>query len=374
MVRVRRGIEFAVLLLVLAALGMPAQPRLAGAPAGPPTLVAIPVDQAPMLDGKITEEFWSRAPVLIFKTEGAGKWGAQNSSETTIRVRGVYTKDSIYLLMQWNDPTFSVDRQRWAFEDGRWQLEDQTPLERGGSSTFYEDKMAMMWVMSSPSVVDKGTFYPTYVDEDDSIKYGYRRPVKAMPRGERLDMWHWKLVRSGFTNPPQIDDQYVDETLDARTAANAGRKTDPDDPKKPGGYYDNIKSFTAPDGRTVRGPRFYIPGKNNVYIITQEMIDRGEAKEIASYGQLLEFAAGTRLPGVIGRRFTGSRADITAGWTWKDRVYTLEIGRKLDTGDPQRDVIFSDLSRPYYFGVGIFDNNQIGHAVSDVMRMIFRKR
>ena len=43
---------------------------------------------------------------------------------------------------------------------------------------------------------------------------------------ERLDMWHWKGVRTGSVG--QVDDQFVDNTkYDKEKAPEAGRKSDP---------------------------------------------------------------------------------------------------------------------------------------------------
>jgi hypothetical protein len=338
-----------------------------------PRLVAIAVDTAPQIDGKTNEDFWSRAPIVTVKTEGVGKWGAGNKSETTVRMQAAYTRDHIYIVVRWADPTFSLDYQRWAFDGTNWARDDMTPLERGGANTYYEDKLAFLWVMKSPSVEAKGDFRPTYVDEDDSEKAGYRRPVKSMPRAEKLDMWHWKLIRTGFTNPPQIDDQYVDETLSAQTAVNAGRKSDPSAPNTQSGYYDNTKQYTAPNGRTVNGPRYYVPGKTDVFIITQHMIDKGEVKEIASFQELMNFPAGTKIASQIGRPFTGSRGDITAAHNWMSGNYTLEIGRRLNTRDADTDILFTDLRKTYLFGVATFDNTQIKHAASDVIQLVFRR-
>ena len=111
-----------------------------------------------------------------------------------------------------------------------------------------------------------------------------------------------------------------------------------------------------------------------VLVLTQPMIVRGWAKEITDYAELMSLPAGTKVPGVIGRPFSGHRADITAGHTWINGTYTLEIARKFNTGDPEHDVIFDDLTKPYYFGVAVFDNTQIGHAASDAFPMVFQKR
>jgi len=341
--------------------------------AAPQQLVAIPIDEAPLLNGLAMEPIWGRAPAVTMKTQGVGKWGAANNSETTVQLQAAYTRENVYFLVRWKDPSHSIDRQRWVLDGTTWQQQDQTPLQRGGANTYYEDKLAFLWVIKSRKVVESGTFWPTYIDNDEAAKAGYARPVKAAPTGEKFDLWHWKHVRTGYTKPSQMDDQFVDDTLDARKAPEAGRKSDPQDPKKPGGYYNNVKEYTTSSGAKLRGPRFFVPGRVDVYIITQEMIDRGEAREIADYAQLVSFPTGTRLPGVIGRMLTGSRGDLLAAHTWVNGTYTLEIGRKLDTGDPANDVIFSALTKPYYFGVAVFDNTQIAHAVSDAFALVFQK-
>jgi len=67
--------------------------------------------------------------------------------------------------------------------------------------------------------------------------------------GEIGDIWHWKSIRTARFG--QIDDQYVDNTYyDAKTAPEAGRKSDP---KTAGGYADN----TLDDKKL---PKFALPG------------------------------------------------------------------------------------------------------------------
>ncbi|MDZ7706636.1 MAG: ethylbenzene dehydrogenase-related protein [Trueperaceae bacterium] len=330
-------------------------------------LQSVKVPYPPLIDGNAGEALWSEAPVLELETYGAGHWGAANESETTVQLRSVHTDDAVYFLARWADPTFSLDRKRWIVQDGTWVGQDQTPLREGGASTFYEDKLAFLWVIDAESIVEDESFWPTYFEPEDAPDAGYERPVKAMPDGELLDLWHFKLVRNNYTTPSQVDDQYVDDTLDAEANRNAGRKGDPGD----GGYYSNAKEYTTPDGETVTGPWYYVPGNPNVYIVTHDMVERGEAVEIEDYEQLTSFAEGTRLPSVIGRPFTGSRGDIRGKDTWSDGWHTLEIGRALDTGTPDVDVVFSDLSVPYFFGVGSFDNSQIAHGVTDLIGFEF---
>ncbi len=102
--------------------------------------------------------------------------------------------------------------------------------------------------------------------------------------------------------------------------------------------------MTLSDGSKIKVPKYAMKdGNTNAYILTQDMIERGEAVELTD-ANVLSFKTGAHLPAVIGRAFTGSRGDITGKVEWKDGKYTLEFGRKLDTSDAERDVTFKDLS------------------------------
>lgn len=60
---------------------------------------------------------------------------------------------------------------------------------------------------------------------------------------------------------------------------------------------------------------------------------------------------------------TESNADIKVYGAWKEGVWTLEMGRALDTKanavrrDKKIDVVF-DSSKVYFFGVSVFDNTE----------------
>jgi hypothetical protein len=338
------------------------------ASAANPVLESVLVQDAPKLDGVASEAFWTDAPALVVKTIEAAAPGSGNKSETTVRLKSVYTSDSVYFLAVWDDATYSIDRQRWVFDGNKWSKEDQTPLEKGGANTNYEDKIAFMWSINSPTYEKEGP-WALYKDAKEAATAGYQRPVKTAPKGESLDMWHFKLVRNGFTMPGQVDDQFVNDAFDATKAPEAGRTSDPGG----GGYYNNERDYKMSDGTTIKVPKYAMKnGDLNAFILTQEMIERGDAVEISD-SDVMKFSKGTHLPAVIGRTFTGSRGDITGKAEWKDGKYTLEFGRKLDTGDAEHDVEFKDLSKTYFTGVATFDNTQIRHAVTDLIEFKFRR-
>jgi hypothetical protein len=315
-------------LLALAAVSTAQQPNV---------LVAKKVTTPPTLDG-VADDAWKQATPFTFKVV-SGRNLPGGSTEGTLRA--VYTADAVYFLFQYKDPTESVRRSPWVKQaDGSWQkLKD--PEDKGGDNNlYYEDKFAILWNISSPAFEQRGCMSACHVGEGKP--YGNKYTKDA---GERLDMWHWKGVRTGTVG--QIDDQYADHTrYDKEKSPEAGRKSDP---KTGGGYADNQTADK-------KGPQFALKGNKPAppyWIVDSEK----EAIDGSKY------KAGDEVPGIIVSPLTGDRGDITAKQTYKDGVRTVEISRKLVTGS-EFDVQFNDLKKEYAFGVSIFDNAQVRHAFS----------
>jgi hypothetical protein len=303
--------------------------------------VAAPPPFDPVLGGA-----WQSAPELMVTVRGG-----RNLPEgrTDVRLRALYTADTIYFSMQYKDPTESVRRSPWVKQaDGSWQqLKD--PNDKGGDNNlYYEDKVAILWNISSPAFEAKGCMSACHVGEGKP--FGNKYTTSA---AERLDMWHWKGVRTGYTG--QVDDQYVDGTrYDPEKAKEAGRKSDP---KTGGGYVDNISDDK-------KGPKFALKGNRPAppyWIMDADKEPLDDSK----------YKAGDEVPGIIVAPFTGDRADIAAKHAWKDGVRTIVMSRKLVTGS-EFDVQFDDLKKQYAFGVAVFDNAQVRHAYSPgVLKLVF---
>jgi hypothetical protein len=298
-------------------------------------LVAKKVAAGPTLDG-VVDVAWKEAPPLAVKVLG-GKNLPGGTTEVTLR--SVYTGDMIYFLVQYKDATDSVKREPWVKQaDGSWkQLKD--PADKGGdNNVYYEDKLAILWNMSMPAFEQKGCLAACHVGEGKPYGNKY-----AGAPGERLDMWHWKGVRTGPVG--QVDDQYVDDTkYDAAKSPEAGRKSDPN---TGGGYKNNVSDDK-------KGPKFALAGNKPAppyWIVDAEKEPFDDAK----------YKAGDEVPGIVVAPFTGDRGDIAARHAWKDGVRTIEIARKLVTGS-DFDVQFNDPKKQYAFGVAVFDNAQVRHA------------
>ena len=308
-------------------------------------LAAKKVAAPPTLDG-VMEDAWKAAEPLTVKVLG-GRNLPGGTTEVTLRA--LYTADAVYFLAQYKDPTESVRRGPWVKQaDGSWQkLKD--PNDKGGDDNlYYEDKMAVIWNISSPAFEQRGCLSACHTGEGKAFGNKYTKDP-----GERLDIWHWKGVRTGPVG--QIDDQYVDNTrYDKDKSPEAGRKSDP---KTGGGYADNVSDDK-------KGPKFALKGNTPAppyWILDGEKEPLDDSK----------YKAGDEVPGIIVAPFTGDRGDIAARHAWKDGVRTIEFSRKLATGS-EFDVQFTDLKKQYAFGVAVFDNAQVRHAYSPgVLKLVF---
>lgn len=325
---------------------------LAGAAAGPleaqqkSVLVSRKAAVAPAFDTTMDATWKSAAPMTVKLVGGKNLPGGT----TDITLRSVYTADTIYFYVQYKDPTESAKRQPWQKQpDGSWKhLGD--PSDKGGDNNlYYEDKMAMIWNISSPAFETKGCMAACHTGEAGK-PYGNKYLPNA---NERADIWHWKSVRTGTIG--QIDDQYLDGTrYDKDKAPEAGRKSDP---KTGGGYSDNVNADKS-------GPKWALKGNKPAppyWIVDADK----EAFDDSKY------KAGDEVPGIVVAPFTGDRGDISVKSVWKDGTWTLVFSRKLVTGS-EYDVQFGEPRKEHAFGVAVFDNAQVRHAISPgVLKMVF---
>lgn len=305
------------------------------------------VTAAPALDGSL-DAAWSSAPALTVKAVGGRNLPG---GSTEIALRSVYTGDSVYFLMQYKDPTESVKRGPWVKQaDGSW-LKLRDPNDKGGDNNlYYEDKMAVIWNISSPAFEQKGCMSACHTGEGKP--YGNKYTPSS---SELLDMWHLKGVRTGPVG--QIDDQYVDGTRhDKEKNPNAGRKSDP---KTGGGYVDNVSDDK-------KGPKFALADNKPAppyWITDAAKVPFDDSK----------YKAGDEVPGIIVAPFTGDRGDLSAKIVWKEGAWTMVFWRKLVTGS-EFDVQFRDFKKEYAFGLAVFDNAQVRHAYTPgVLKMVFQE-
>lgn len=304
------------------------------------SLVAQKAAQAPNLAALAADPAWAKAAETKVELRNGRNFAGGAS---TARLKAVYTPDTLYLLIQYTDPTQSVQRSPYVKQaDGSWKkLAD--PDDKGGDNNkYYEDKAALIWPIggSIKGFEQNGCMVVCHMGE--SKPYGNK--YTASP-GELGDIWHLKSVRGGYIG--QTDNQYVDDTrYDKAKSPEAGRKSD----AKTGGGYADVKlvagkpEFMSKDGKAAN--------KGGTYWLREE--DKTAFDDS-------KFVAGDEVASILVSKFTGDRGAIDTAMGYKDGAYTVVMARKLATPS-KYDVQFSNLEGEYPFGLALFDNAQVRHA------------
>lgn len=272
-------------------------------------------------------------------------------TKTNVVLKSLHDNDSIYIYMQYDDPTKSLSRFPWIKqEDGSWKHvmhKDQT----GHENDNYEDKVGMFWNINTRGFAKKGCAISCHITENGMNNgipdHSAGRKYTRSP-GETIDIWHWKSVRTGMAFDLSHD-QYVDDNTDGKKAKGWGRHGDE---KTGGGYKTN-------ETKDKKMPAFMSSkaGDTRTYILGSEKVPFVD-----------NFKPGDMVPGIIVDKMSGSAADVQTSSKYENGKWTLVFKRALTTNHPKsavQDVQFKDLSAPYYFGISVFDNTQINHMYHD---------
>ena len=273
---------------------------------GQSVLTAAKVAEAPKLAALAADPAWSKASELKFTISGGRNF---DGGKSNVALKAVYTADSLYLLLQYDDPTQSVRRSPFVKQpDGSWKKLSDPDDKGGDNNLYYEDKFAFIWnIDNSIKNFDRfGCMATCHVGEPGK-PYGNKYTASA---GELGDIWHMKSVRGGYIG--QVDNQYVDDTrFDKDKAPEAGRKSD----AKTGGGYADIKlvsgkpEFMSKDGKAAnKGGLYYLKDGPALMRACQELMDRN----IQTQGEFF-LADVFNLMLDVGARFKVKTLDV-----WKD--------------------------------------------------------
>jgi hypothetical protein len=307
-----------------------------------------------VLDG-MADKAWDAAKaitVTVDDTPYEPSNGYKGMTKTDVNIKSLYDDKNVYFLITYKDPTKSLERFPWVKQDdGSWKKlsnKDST----GHDNTYYEDKLAMFWDITTKGFKENGCMIACHMDEPGDTSAGRKYTDSA---GETIDMWHAKYARSMPMG--MFDDQYVDDNTDPKKNKGWGRKGD----TGKGGYKNNDNAEkSAPAFMNLNGTEdekyFVIPSKKVPFVDT--------------------FKKGDVVPGITIAPMQGGRADILARNHYENGMWTLEVMRSLKTEGKDaetQDVQFTDMSKSYPFGIAVFDNTQINHLFHvDTLEMVFK--
>ncbi|MDJ0621319.1 MAG: ethylbenzene dehydrogenase-related protein [Desulfocapsaceae bacterium] len=306
------------------------------------TLVSTKAPSPIKLDG-MADKAWDSAKgitVTVDETPYEPDNGYEGIRETDVTIKSLYDDKYVYFLITYKDPTKSLERFPWVKQaDGSWKKlenKDQTKHE----NTYYEDKFAMYWNISTKGFEEDGCMISCHLDMEGDSSAGRKFTASA---DETIDMWHAKYVRS--LPMGMFDDQYVDNNTDPKANKGWGRKGD----TGKGGYKNNDNADKS------------APAYMNLSPTADEMYYVIPSKKVPFVD---DFKSGDVVPGITISPMMGGRADILARNEYKDGMWTLEVMRALKTEGENaetQDVQFTDMSKTYPFGIAVFDNAQINH-------------
>ncbi len=338
----------------------------------------ISVADVPDVDGSV-DAVWGDATELVVPmgetadiTSCASCHGFDSGQ--SVSLKAVYTAERVYMLASWPDTTASLTRGgAWTWADTAWQKHD------GDQS---EDRIAFM--------------FPTSAMTGDVSNVGCMAKCHTADPGSWLtagtaDMWHTKAGRSGPVVSIAGSGLTVDSTTNEVTAGTLSMVGYADD-KNVGadggsdrGRYGDAGTSTYAHNRIgdASRPKYMETAPDDyadAMVLTQSEIDDGEVigndttgvdSASAATAWIAYAAVNAIVPERILRLPTGSRGDIDFGASWTDGVWTVELGRDLDTGNGD-DVMF-DPADPYHFNIATMDNGGGGaeHRVSAGITLAF---
>jgi hypothetical protein len=368
-------------------------------------LQSIKATAAPTLDGTV-DASWASSPKLTTTVTvpdpGNDYFKGYVGNTITVTMRSMYDASKIYFLAEWNDAAKSLNRDPWYFDPATktWKEENRKPtFDAAGVKTrdaFYEDKFAMLWNINNsvPEFNSAGCYATCHTSLDPLTHGGATGRHFTANSSSFLDMWHWKSVRTGLPSS-QVDDQLQNNTeFDLEDGGRHG------DPKVSGGYADNVQTLPVTGGttgQTMKVPKYFVPGSTNYYWVLKSDQVSGTAKLITGVdvNGILTYNGGTIDPNTdvefqrkgetTGSKcmpsvcdvapFVGDRGDIDAKAIYTGNGWILEFSRNLVTpsGAAGNSDVQFDITNDYVFGIAVFDNAAIAHAINSKLTLKFQK-
>lgn len=302
------------------------------------SLISVKVDAPPKLDGKGKDVAWAKAKGVDVEAEDGPE----------INIKTVYTKDRVYFRLSWKDSTESIHLDKWVYDGKKWGVKQEIRWEDEDPWEADSDRFCFQWPIKDDNLIkrfsEKGCSVLCHKPEKEN-KMFVKKPHEAS------DIWQW---RASTTNPlGYADDGFLDHTnISKKDERNAEKRTNA------AHKWDALgkAGVTNIQNKEDDGPKWMSKASSQ-----EPFLMKG--KEIPL--EKAKIKKGDTIPGWLLARPNGSRGDIdaAAGYDKKLGLWMLELSRKLVTNDKKHDVQFDDLSKTYYFGIAVWENDRLyGHA------------
>ena len=183
----RRNLIWLFLLIIITLGGM-AFYSMRPARAHQLTVAAERVNRAP---AGIDDPVWLKASLIEVSVKGRDIY---SDEEGFVKVRALYTRDYLYFLLKWDDPTRSVIKQSWKFDGQTWR-------HLQGN----EDRVALLFEITRIDKFATRGCAVTCHSPADLPKKNWKLATRTA--AEKGDLWHWKAARSDPYN--HADDAWL---------------------------------------------------------------------------------------------------------------------------------------------------------------------
>ncbi|MDM7916607.1 MAG: ethylbenzene dehydrogenase-related protein [Candidatus Eisenbacteria bacterium] len=366
-----------------------------------------------VIDGQAIEKEWGgqAVPYLNVRLSSDNGVGAAGPPKY-VSLKAIYTDSDVFLLVRW------VDDEADELKDAMMYTGPDIPSPPGGCKPVLADERN--WIRNPGGAYD-----------EDQISIAFEADAAGGPLGPyeeqgckvachsaetpqfgrlgygRLDIWQWLAARTNPvrdlydptdnpTTPLYGIPGYLDDLL---ADANAGLAADPGFPSYRANFEDGSGKplyvyrdrspddpFAKPADPTHCFNRFDEKCRKNNGVSMAYIWREETSVTVAPFGECdtLNLAPlpvgneprpwrnGDLVSGWYLTYPEGSRADVHGKAIFDTGVWTLEIGRRLDTGDGVHDVIFDTASgKRYVFTVAVMNNSSIEHLGSEPQMLVF---
>lgn len=263
----------------------------------------------PVLDGVISPNEWN--PTSITTVAG-------------VTINAMADGQYLYISAKWSDSTKNVYKNKLSYNGSTW------------SKSGDEDRIAFFFDMGQTGTNGASCMATCHGDGKMRTDYG------------RLDLWHWKAVRS---NPMgYVDDNFVDSL---------NRQGDPGT----SAATDNLLVYGHPTYMSVNDPHanvdFLLKDSAALSAFDPFGVMTTHSKTLSTnFDSLATFNSGDFIPGYLLRVPSGDRASVMSAGKWDNGVWTVEFKKPYAGTAADFEVVPGSAVK---FTHEIFDNEGANH-------------
>ncbi len=307
-------------------------------------VVEIDANEAPRLDGDMSDPIWAKAAPSSVLTSQGGDFGG--SYETRVEVRAVHDGVHAYFAFVWDDPTRSLKHMPLVKRAGGWYVA-ASRSDLSDEMRFNEDKLAILLAKPGLQLIGSAIHLARQPLPD--------KPPSATGRGLHYtvgggiaDVWQWRASHGGPAG--FIENSHFGSPRPANAASGepstqyaGGYEVDPGQ----SGHESNITEVRDEGGRVLLRPKRLPRDSKAVASAVGRVSDApGESEsegarwwmtqsETAPYSRALDdkIPDGTVIPSILVPDTLAMTATSVRGVArWAAGRWTLEVVRRLYTG------------------------------------------